>query len=1223
MKTFTVDQQKAIDTTGVDLLVAAAAGSGKTAVLVERIVKIVTDPDEPVDIDRLLVVTFTKAAAAEMRHRISEAILKKIEEEPSEYLKRQLVLLNVASITTIHSFCQNVVKQNFYALGLDPSFRVADETEIKILRKDILENLFLQEYEEENNSSFIELVEIYGNKYSDDTLQDLVLQLYNFCISTPNPKEWLEEHTNVFNILNSQDFEESIWIKQTKDYMFKVLTGVIQSAEEAIMFCELIGGPIHYVSTLESDIELTRFLIKNLDGSFDDMLEVFNNVKFSAFSRAKNQDLDEDLIKMVKGIRDKDIKKVIGVLKEEVFFKKSKDMVEDLKKLYPIIRALKDLTLKFFDEFSLKKRERNIVDFNDLEHFCIEVIKDEKALQTLQNTYVEVLIDEYQDSNLTQELILSSIAKKSGVNRFLVGDIKQSIYKFRGAEPKLFSEKYEEFSKGDTDSNLKIDLSKNFRSRDTVLNGINFLFRQIMSKEVGEIDYNENASLYYGANFPDGEGFNISENIELNISSVKNKDLEDEDSEVENVDSDDQEEAEDLDAITLESRVIAKRIQKLVSGEDRLYVNDSGIYRPAEFKDIVILTRTVSAVSGVLVEELKKHNIPAYDESATGYFESTEVMVMLSLLRIIDNPQQDIYLIAVLRSPMYGLTSDDLLNIRSQLSEGTFFDCVERALAIAPEHKLKFFMSDLIKWRKVSRYTSTGNLINMLLEETKYFDYVGAMPDGATRQGNLHILEKYAEQYEATGNKGLFHFIRYIDKLMKGNVDIAGAKIISESENVVRIMSIHKSKGLEFPIVFVSMLGRKFNKADEKGNLVLHKDYGFGPQYIDLDKRTRSTTIASFSIKNKINEEGYSEGLRVLYVALTRAKEKLILTGCVDDFEKKLKKWSRFVFHKNEKIPPGYLLKAENLLDFIVPCVLRHKDSVEFSGQYNSGNRKLFKDDSKWVMQVNYKEDIIASKFDIHEHKLELKEKLDAMAENLDTSSITEKFNFKYPLAHLINLPTTLTIFDINQNFHSHLQQNLDNNDAIAETRIFRKPEFMRENKKLTADKVGTAIHKVMENLDLKIHEDKNSVIALLDSLILKGILTKEEKDSIPIYNILAFLESPLASRMRNSTYLKREIPFTMMISGKEAYLDSDDKVIVSGIIDCYFVEGDNIVLVDYKSNFITNNKFQISEADIQGIKEKYRIQLSIYKKALENVSGKKVSQCIIYLVAFNQEIVF
>lgn len=1218
---FTDEQLKAINITGSDLLVAAAAGSGKTAVLVERIIKIISNHQNPVDINRLLVVTFTDAAAAEMRHRISKAISKKLEENPSnQYLKRQFLLLNKSNITTIHSFCKSVVKQNFHVLGIDPSFRIADSTEIILLKEEIILEIFEEEYDKENNNIFLELVEMYGDKYTDNSLQNLILSLYDFSVGNPYPKQWLEENASAF-IIKDDIFEESIWIKLLKEYINKVIKGVISSAEEAIYLCNLPNGPSKYIDTLNEDINISRLILKSISSNFDDMFNIISNVEFLKLKTiSKNDEVDVELQNKVKDIRNKEIKDVIKSIKDEVFFKNPKEIKEDLKKLYPIICKLKDLTLNFLAKFSHKKREKNIVDFNDLEHFCIEAIENKDVLETLQSNYVEILIDEYQDSNLTQELILSSIVKKGISNRFMVGDIKQSIYKFRGAKPELFLEKYESFSKSNNNE-IKIDLSKNFRSRDIVLNGINFIFKQLMSKEVGDIVYDSNASLYYGANFPDKEDFNVSEDIELHITVSKL-----EHTETNDIDT----EIKELSNIALEARLIAKRILNLTSGTNKLYINENGSYRQANYKDIVILTRSMSTVAEILVEELKNYGIPAFAETSTGFFENTEIMVMLSLLHIIDNPRQDIHLISVLRSPIYSINPDDLLNIRGKLQKGTFYDCIIEFLSLDYEetndinikNTLKLFMENLLNWRKIASYTSISNLVSILFEETRYFDYVGAMSGGAIRQGNLQVLQSYATKFEETSYKGLFHFIKYIEKHIKRNTQIGNAKIFSENENVVRIMSIHKSKGLEFPIVFVSMLGRKFNRRDESNNIIFHKDYGFGPKYIDIHKRTKCNTLASFTLSNKIHEESYSEELRILYVALTRAKEKLILTGCIGNLNNNLSKWARFTSNDNIQLPSKYLLKCSTFLDFIAPCIMRHEDGInllEKTGSFlQPKNEVLLRDLSKWSIYINNINDIEIEINNEYQNKNIFKENLDNLISDIDISHLEKTFNFQYPNKSLISLPSTISISEIKRNFYKQLSEELETQIDIFKPTVLKEPEFLKQNRGLTSVEVGTAIHTVMEHLDLNIHKDKEGIISLLKSLQLKNIITEEEKKHVPINKILEFIKSDIAKRMLNAKYIKKETSFVMEIKASEAYLQTNsklDKVMVHGIIDCYFEEDNgNIVLLDYKSDYVTNSTVEL-------IKDKYKIQISIYKKALENVTNKNVSQCIIYLFAMGQSV--
>lgn len=1240
---FTDEQNQAITTRGCDILVAAAAGSGKTAVLVERIIQMVLDKKKPVDIDKLLVVTFTDAAASEMRQRISNAISKKLEEDPfNEHLQKQIPLLNKSSISTIHSFCLSVIRQSFNLIDIDPSFRIADQTEIALIKRDVMEKLLEDEYNKENNEPFYDLVECYGDKIKDDSLQSLILKIHEFISSSPWPLKWIEKNVQLFKIDDDMNIDDTIWVPLIKEDIKRELIGVLDTLKHAEKICNMPDGPIKYLENIYDDISIVERLLTACEKDFQTLFETFEKATFTRmYTYRKNDDVSENLKEKVKVIRDKEVKSEVLKIKNNIFFKSPTSMLSDLKNLYPILSTLENVVISFSELFKIAKKEKNIVDFNDLEHFCLDVLLTKESDESnivfsnkayeFQDKYYEVLIDEYQDSNLVQELILLAVSKSNPSNRFMVGDIKQSIYKFRRSKPELFIEKYKNFSSVFNGVNLKIDLFKNFRSRSTVLDSINFLFYQLMTLEVGDVTYDDKSALYTGANFPENNcNHNISNSTELHLieqNLQKSEDTDETDNEI-----------LELNSVELEAKVIAKRINEMVIS-DKLYISDkSGSYRATKFSDIVILVRGVSKVAETLIEELKKQGIPAFANTTDGYFNSLEVLTMLAFLQVIDNPRQDIHLLSVLHSPVYALKSQDLLIIRNVNKKATFFDCIKGYLSEEYKNEnivdlnisniLEKFLVDLNTWRDIAVYTPINELLFILYNETDYFNYVGVMAGGLIRQGNLRTLQEKAIQYENTSYKSLFHFIKYIERLQNSNTDMGQAKILSENDNLVKIMTIHKSKGLEFPVVFVSMLGKTFNVTDERKNLILQPELGFGPIYIDIFNRIKSNTIARMALVKKMRQENISEELRVLYVALTRAKEKLILTGTVKKLKENIKSWNRFLQLEPMGIPPYYLLKATSYLDFIVPAICRHRDASSLKSDddfLDNKNKDLLNHVASFQLKLWNQEDVQMDDIVQVKKSEVLYHNLKKISNTVDYSGfkeeIAKKLSFIYPFEVVKKLPTKVSISEIKRNFHLlSLENSVDNTENMF-LPTFDLPNFMKDEVSITSAQKGTIIHTVLEHLDIYEHTTEESINTLFKSLVSKNILSESEILFVPIYKIMKFLKSDLVNRMKNSVAIKRETPFVMGISpyevyGEDKYIDVREKVLVHGIIDCYFTEkDDNIVLVDYKSDYVTKD-------NIDEIKEKYKVQLSLYKKAIERSTGKKVKESIIYLFGIDESVI-
>ncbi|TCK92393.1 DNA helicase/exodeoxyribonuclease V subunit A [Natranaerovirga hydrolytica] len=1220
---WTKEQKKVIDSRNRNLLVSAAAGSGKTAVLVERIIQMISEDEHPIDIDKLLVVTFTNAAAAEMKERIGAAIEDKLIQNPSNpYLHKQLSLLEHAHITTIHSFCLYVLRNYFHLIDLDPSFRIADETELTLLRSDVIKDVLEKHYKLKEDE-FLALVESYTTNRSDDPLEEIILKIYTFAQSYPWPKKWLNNQIEPFNVQTIEDLETTQWIKVIDEYIKHTLSDLRNSLCQGIQLCQLTKGPHMYLENLKDDLEQLDAIIQE-DG-LSGFYKAFNELKFTTLSRKRDKDVDTALREDVKNIRN-EVKKTLEKIKTDYFYQEPIDMVEDLNRLMPINQKLIELVLDFMEEYRKAKEEKNILDFNDLEHLALNLLVEEDGqpsmiARELQEQFDEILIDEYQDSNLVQETLLQSVSKVhlGEPNIFMVGDVKQSIYKFRLAKPELFMEKYNTYSTEES-AYHRIDLHKNFRSRKEVIESVNYLFYQLMSKEIGDVHYNESTALYNGADFQASEEEDLDYTTEVYILDSQ-KDIEDVEEDI------------DLSQREVEAKLIAKRIKELMNPDHPYKVYDKKIerYRPIQYRDIVILLRTVSGWAEVFSDILMEEGIPAYCDTASGYFETTEIKIIMSVLKIIDNPRQDIPLLSVLRSPIIGLTTEELAMIKNSYSESEFYDALMTVLEEPFENhmanKIKNFFIQLKTWQDKVLYTPIHELLLDIYQVTNYYDYAGVMQGGKQRQSNLDMLIEKAQQFEKSSYRGLFHFIRLMDKLEKYQVDFGEASILGENEDLVRIMTIHKSKGLEFPVVFVSALGKPFNKQDIFQSINIHLELGLGPDYINYEQRYKKPTIAKKAIQKKLEIENLSEELRVLYVALTRAKEKLILTGSISSrttLAKRLEKWSSICNHKNIKLPYNTVLTAGNYLDWILFGLMRHPSAqnlLETIEKNNSIDQNTFTEDVDFYIRALNLEDIVMQDVVEEIEKNKIKDELvnwkyDDVQDKEWMDQINHKLLWEYPYKNEVNVHVKMTVSELKK---ASMEGEEEIPSIIKQDSEMIKPKFLEESTYLTPAEKGTLMHKVMQYLPLDVLNDYKKIKEGLNELEEKGFISEKEKNVIYIKDILAFSKTKLIHRMlkakeQNHLYKEKQFVLGLKASELNETYKSDELVLLQGVIDCYFEEEDELVLVDYKTDYITEGNESI-------LIHRYTEQLGYYQKALEQITRKKVKEKIIYSFSLNKEI--
>jgi helicase-exonuclease AddAB, AddA subunit, Firmicutes type len=1360
---WTPEQQAAMTLRG-QLLVAAAAGSGKTAVLVERLIRRIKDPEEAVDVDRFLVVTFTKAAATEMKERIGKALDNALflEQESGEIerLLRQRTLLQRANITTLHSFCLDLIRRYFYQLELDPAFRVADQAEADLLRQDAIEELFETQYEQKN-PEFLKLVDAFGSDRDDQPLMDHVLHLYEFAYSQPQPEVWLSELDKAYIWRDIKTLMESQWGQTVRQGLVDLVSESIGLLEHAEQIAQHPSGPAVYAETLQED--LTRFRLLSCALSVGDWTQV--EAKFQAAvifpklpaarSKTKKKSpktdlltsqkletvpipvedevLQKELQEESKKLRD-EAKKKLNALKDVVFAFPLEQQVSALQVMGTMAKTLGRLVIEFSQRYALAKAQRNVLDFTDLEHFALRLLEEENKesliAQELKRYFAEVLVDEYQDINAVQERILQLISRQEeSPNLFMVGDIKQSIYRFRMADPSLFLAKYSSlphWSPGlpgnSTHLETVIDLNRNFRSRREVVEGVNFLFRQIMTKGAGEISYDDNAALQYGAGFVSGQDqvhtaegpieVHLIDPKEIKNSLVANQedielgtkeDTSGSETEISS-ETEDSVFSEDLDKARIEARLVSERIQIMVQGaEFQIYDQVIKDFRPIRYSDIVILMRSYAAVAPVYVEEFQNAGIPVYAETTTGYFGASEVETMLSLLKTIDNPRLDIPLAAVLRSPLVGLNGSELGKLRMVLPKGDFYEALTLAVwagnadeawslervsefkqilslyeeslpqrletaqmllnsAEGLKDKITKFWFDLQTWRTRSRRLSLADLLWSIYEETGYLAYVGTLPSGVQRQANLRVLYDRASRFEAARYRGLFRFLRFLDRFQGQGKDMGNARVLGENENVVRLITVHSSKGLEFPVVFAVGLGRSFNTQSLKGKMLLHSQLGLGMPLIDVENNVRYPSLIQYAVKQRLAQESLAEELRILYVALTRAKERLLLYGSLDNFDDTLQKWQRLTEWNQVPLPDVQLRSAKNFLDWIGPALARHPQHLFGEGEEGSvvsipevnsrweihlhkslPNTKLKEKDSQVTTKISSEspDDSTESIESVSNGVTAAGEDcgkniVTSVKEDPDEKSVEEWFfevnrrlSWQYPYLKTVYQVAKTSVSELKRQYSWHLNEDAQPLPEPWTKTNLRRPKFLQSTAQLlTPAERGTALHTVMQHIPFKEWapqwaslnqtDQLNQVVDYLNILEQREILSTEQKASLEPLSIVDLLGSSLGKRLFNAKQLLREVPFTLTFP-----LEDQTQMLIQGVIDVVILSEDehqtiNAEILDYKTD-----SFPKGQIDPQGtLQKRYALQLAFYAIAIERLLKLSISQCTLYSFSLAQEIV-
>lgn len=1263
---FTPEQQRVIELHNSNILVSAAAGSGKTAVLVERIIRMICDGEHPADIDRLLIVTFTNAAAAEMRERIAAGITARLEADPgNEHIQKQSALLHNAQITTIDSFSLFLIRNHFNEIGLDPDFRVADEGEIKLLQQEVLaqllEDAYAGQFVPEAPEQFHACVEYFCPGGRESVLEQHILNLSRYAGSFPWPAEWLEERKNDYAAGDMEALVHSDYGQYLTERVNRTVEGCLEKLREVKRLCELPDGPYMYGELTEAEIEQLERLTSCKD--LEEQAAKIPAVTFARLPSKKDDSVDPAKRELAKAIRNS-VKDTLSDLSESYFKTPLELAVEQGKACREPLRMLLDLVLEFDRRLLAAKQERHLIDFSDMEHYALQILLKREKVEESDGTgtdrtetkyrivpsdvameyrqyFQEILIDEYQDSNLVQEYLLSAISgeEEGRYNRFMVGDVKQSIYKFRLARPELFLEKYDTYQ--ETGDLCRIDLAKNFRSRIQVVDAVNGVFSRIMSREIGGIAYDDKAALYPGAVYPAQEDPAYGSELLLIRKPEKG---EREESGIGEQHAEGAGVLVDYDNVRqLEALAIAARIKQL-KGSLQVMEKSTGELRPVRYSDMVILLRTTSGWDEEFKKILEQQGIPVYITSKTGYFGALEVQELLQFLRVLDNPRQDIPLFGVMQSVFGGFTQEEIAQIRSggeghsrkrmtlyealkevaqsgrTVEEGEEISAGESAGEEAElSQKADTFLQRIGHYRDLTPFTSIRDLLQRILDDYDYLNYVTALPAGSKRRANVEMLLTKASAFEKTSYFGLFHFIRYMEQLEKYDVDYGEADTLDENADVVRIMSIHKSKGLEFPVVFVSGLSKRFNMQDANQSLIVDMDLGVAVDYVDSVRRIKNKTLRRTVLSAKMKEDNLAEELRVLYVALTRAREKLILTAVLDKADEK---WELAQMTGQERLTYLDFCEAGSYMDFLLPILpqtgiavktLRTEDLAveELREQLRMGDRR------EQLRLIACGETTLTGDPEENERKL---------------MYLRERFAYQYPHPGLQKLYTKTTVSELK------IAAMAEKDEAAFHTFEEKEvvpyiPGFRREQEKVSGAVRGNAFHRTMELLDFiylftesglftgcpnnyeeyRRGLDKNRLQNRLEEFLQRETislrLTEEYAKAVSLPKILNFLEQELAYRMwraQEQGLLYREQPFVLGIDAKR--LDPDlpegEKVLIQGIIDVFFIEDGEIVLLDYKTDVIDS---------LEALWNRYNVQIQYYEEALTKLMQMPVKERILY----------
>ena len=1266
------------------LLVAAAAGSGKTAVLVERIITRLKDMDNPLSVQELMVVTFTKAAAQEMSARIGLALAKAMEstddEAMQERLERQLNLLPSAHISTLHSFCQWVIRSYFYKLDINPTARIGNEAEMALLQQEVLADLLTKSYEE-GLYNIYELADFFSDDKSDAGLTAKIMSLYNYAMSLANPDGWLRKALEPYKEAMTANPSDTLW----GQYMWDQHVAVIDRIRERLERMEQIlldpVGPHKWQNIYDNQLAALGML--SGAETWDDMGEACKHTDTFIKDRFNKlgEEVDPSLQAEFKSLGSQN-KDDLKAMQAAVFTVPEATLQEQFKAQYPIIKGLVELTIAFHKAYRDMKQEQGIMDFSDLEHLCLALLVEpgteddpqpSDVAKELQDTFKEIMVDEYQDTNGVQETIINLISRVD--NRFYVGDVKQAIYSFRMADSSLFMEKYNTY--GGTDAvERRIDLAKNFRSHENILAATNFLFYQIMTEEAAELNYTEAESLIPGRIVEDAPEDWIGGDVELQLLDVSKDTL--------SASESDEDEGGDPENNERELDFIIQKIKE-IHGAKKKVQNPDGTFRQIEWRDFAILRRSLAGWGTRAVEAMRQAGIPAVVNERDGYFEAQEIQLLLALLSIIDNPEQDLPMAAVLHSGLVGLDANELGALRLS-GKGSLWSLMPAYAEEAQDERLLAFIGHMERWRTLSRRHGVTDLLWDIYESQDYVNYVGAMPNGLVRRANVLALYDRAKGYEASGFRGLFRFLRFVESLRDSNQDMPLANVVSEADNVVRLMTIHKSKGLEFPVVFLSGVQKGFNMIDLRSELLIDKNAGLGLKGYFPDIRVSFPTMPWFYVKDVKEAALKAEEERILYVALTRARDKLIMTGYFKGFKNakgKLSTLGELIKNaasvEGQQLPTDIITQANTYLEWLIMGFARHLDGgnpLRVAIEYE-GPTYFDLPDKKCRIKVEIHDGSLYGdldyKADIDETTINKVRELQAVNSVELPSEIEDRFNYTYPYSDATRRTAKISVSELKRRFQERELEagtidtlnepivtvdtgakravsdailgqaiKLDpkssvnveakninaaglpiteasdvtvSSDELANSVFGRKPQALQsEEDVLTGAQWGTLMHEAMQWLPLAQYTQA-SLTKELDGLVTKGTFTEEERNLLSDTSLYKFFSSDLGKRLINAKRIERELPFSMLFEGKRVYdtLEDDENLFLQGIIDTAFEEDGEWVLVDYKTDRVKSGEDLI---------KRYKIQMDLYKEALQRLTGMPVKASYIYSFRLHDAII-
>lgn len=1178
---WTPEQKKAIETHGGNILVAAAAGSGKTAVLVERIIRMITDTENPVSVDKLLVLTYTDAAASEMKRKIAAAIDMKLEEDPNNgYLREQSIKVGSASISTIHSFCNRIIANNVHLTDLPPVFSLIDEVENKILQSNAVDAVLESYYSRiDRKQGFRELVTGWGGVKGDSYLRDTIIKMHNFSRSLAYPKRWLHDaYTKGYADVEKYGVVEgSVWDKLLKKTIYTLAQGVAEGMGVLFGFVDRDIPADHplYTYYYEMKAEFCN-IFDSIEIDEKDGMEKLSRLirSFEIKKAPPARGIDPAVAKKISTFRDKKVK---AKLKEatEMMNATSGDAAERMIKCLPMVRTLVSIVRQVERVHQRYKKEKSVIDFNDLEHGLLGLLCGEHGAETslcreLREYYHEILVDEFQDTNALQYEIFRRISKEAG-NLFMVGDVKQSIYKFRNADPSIFLRLYKSYGNGE--GGQLIRLFKNFRSRKEVTDSVNFVFSSVMSERVGGIEYTEEEYLVNGASFPEGEGY---------ITEILVTDTEAEPAQ------------EDIDKDELEARNVARRIYDMVKVESlKVTDKDTKKKRDIKYGDIAVLCR--GRAGCVCIEKaLLDIGIPSVSDAGRHYLDSVEVLTVLNFLQIIDNPIQDIPLVAVMRSAMFDFSAEELARIR-KCADGRYYYALEAAAA--DNKKAAEFLEVLNNLRECAKYMGVDELVWKICFELHYFSIVGAMKGGEQCKANLKLLLARCQDFEQGSLTGLFNFIKYIEALREREEDLAPATEVAADGEAVRIMTMHRSKGLEFPVVFVSGTSKKFNLSDAYRNIIWDAYFGIGLDYIDTKKRVKYSMPFKRMIEAEMMSAQKAEEMRLLYVAMTRAKEKLIVSATVSARDNK---WKESEFDDEDRIYPAFVDDMVRMRDWVLGSALKHpsaRNLREFADRLDIVASARTKGDIKVVFAYNME----ATTEDTDES---VARETESKAEHTDAREMLERISYSYPYAKLAQIPAKMSV--------SELKRRRMPEDDFSTGLLRTSKTLLSDTSEINSAERGTITHYVMQRLDLGAVETERQIGEQIDKMVENGTISVRQKEVVDVAAIAGFFACDLGQRLRSSKRVEREYDFYMLIPPKEIAEGLDfegaEDVILQGIADCFFYEDDGIVLIDYKTD-------RVGKTTVKERSEFYRLQIEYYSRGIESIFGLKVKERYLYFL--------